>query len=201
MNHLECAICLANIKPDQKYTLSCNLSFHKECYKKCIFMNSMNIFINCPLCRSINYNNKRISDDPLINLKFLSPTGRCHHKTKEGKRCKNKSHILNYEYCYTHNKQILPKEKYEIMSDFIYWLFEANTMKNETKLTMIDIGKKLCMKYPEINKIQEILFYFYRFYHHNKKEKIVDKDKMYEYYDLEMAPEDWLDKSIEMKII
>ena len=198
---MECSICLDIIKDKDKFTLSCNHSFHKECYKKCIFSNKMNIFVNCPLCREVNFNNKRVSEDPLTNLHFLCYKGRCCHKTKDNRKCKNKSRILNYGYCYTHNKEVLPKEKYKLMTDFIYWLFEANAMRNETKLTMIDIGKKICIKYSEINKIQEILFYFYRFYHYNTKQVMVNKDKMYDYYGLNKPVQDWSQKCLDKKTI
>jgi len=161
----------------------------------------MNIFINCPLCREVNFNNKRVSEDPLTNLNFLCYKGRCRHKTKEGKLCKNKSHILNYGYCYTHNKEVLPIEKYELMSDFIYWLFESEGRGGKSKLIMIDIGKKLCIKYPELNKIQEILFYFYRFYFYNAKQDIVNKSKMCDYYDLTELPGDWLERCLDKTII
>ena len=202
---MECSICLETIQEKDKFTLSCNHSFHRDCYRKCVFSNDLNIFINCPLCREFNYNNEKLSSNNLENLHFFCYKGRCCHLTKEGKRCKNKSSILNYGYCYTHNKEILPKDKYELMVDFIYWIIEGNN-KRETKLSMIDVGKKILIQNPKITKIQEILFYFYKFYNYFKRENeltnsLINKKEMYRYYELELPPEDWHNKCLEKKII
>jgi len=204
---MECSICLEKINTKQEYKLTCNHSFHIKCYRACVFSNSLNIFIDCPLCRGFNHNNSKLSDDSSENLKFFCYSGRCCHKTKEGKRCKNKSIILNYGYCYSHNKEILPKDKYELMVDFIYWMLEGNN-KCETKLTMIDITKKLLIKYPEIMKLNEILTYFYRFYHYYKKEgdlhgqsPSIRRQEMYHYYDLELVEEEWHKRCLDKKII
>jgi len=167
---------------------------------KCVFSNDMNIFIKCPLCREINTKNTKLYDDPLKNIKLLNPQQRCCHTTKMGKRCKNKSHILNYGSCYIHNKDVLPKDKYELICEFLYWLIDASN-QTKTKLSMIDISKKLFIKYPEIKTIPEILHYFYQFYHCNDKEALVDKNKMYEYYDLEIPSEDWISKCLMNNII
>ena len=71
----------------------------------------------------------------------------------------------------------------------------------KTKISMIDIGKKICIKYPEINELQDILYYFYRFYYHNKKKEIVNKYQMYEYYELNRPNDDWFNKCIEKNMI
>ena len=201
---MECSICLETIKESDKYKLSCNHTFHKECYRKCVFSNDLNIFIDCPLCRDFNCNNFR-SDDNLENLLFFCYKGRCCHFTQKGKRCKNKSSILNYGYCYTHNKEVLPKDKYELMVDFIYWIIEGNNRK-ETKLLMIDSGKKILIKHPEITKIQGILFYFYKFFNYFKRENnsnnpLINKIEMYHYYDLELPVDDWINRCLEKKVI
>lgn len=201
---MECSICLETIKEKGEYKLSCNHTFHKECYRKCVFSNDLNIFIDCPLCRDFNYNNFR-SDDNLENLLFFCYKGRCCHFTKKGNRCKNKSSILNYGYCYTHNKEVLPKDKYELMVDFIYWIIEGNNRK-ETKLLMIDSGKKILIKHPDITKIQGILFYFYKFFNYFKRENnsnnpLINKKEMYHYYDLELPVEDWINRCLEKKVI
>ena len=202
---MECSICLDNIKEEEKYTLSCNHFFHKDCYRQCVFSNNLNIFIDCPLCRGFNHNNEKLSDDNLENLKFYCYKGRCCHKTKEGKRCKNKSHILNYGFCYTHNKEVLPKDKYEIMVDFIHWMLEGNN-KNYTKLLMIDVTKKILIQNPNVNKLNEILTYFYRFYNYYTKisginSPLINRKEMYKHYDLELPPEDWHSKCLNKKII
>jgi hypothetical protein len=206
---MECSICLEEINTEKEYKLTCSHSFHIKCYRACVFMNNLNIFIDCPLCRGFNHNNSKLSSDNLDNLRFYCYSGRCCHETKEGKRCKNMSSILNYGYCYIHNKEILPKDKYELMVDFIHWMLEGNN-KCETKLTMIDITKKLLIRNPYIMKLNEILTYFYRFYHYYKREgniqgqdqsPLIRRQEMYRYYDLELVGEEWHKRCLEKKII
>ena len=102
--------------------------------------------------------------------------------------------------CYTHHKDVLPEDKYNLICNYIYWLTENNN-QFKTKISMIDIGKKLCINHPEINELQDILYYFYRFYYHNKKEDIVDKYQMYEYYELDRPTDNWFKKCLENNII
>jgi hypothetical protein len=199
MNQLDCSICLDTIKPEHKYTLSCNHSFHYQCFLSCVFYNESHIFIICPLCREMNYNNERLHKSDLENIKEISKIKRCCHKTKSGKMCKNKCHILNYGYCYTHNKNVLPKERYKLMCDFIYWTLETSNYR-KTKILMIDIAKKLMILKPELKTIQDIQHYFFRYYHYNDKIYTVDPNGLYHYYDLEIAPEEWLKKCLEKKI-
>jgi hypothetical protein len=209
LKKMECSICLEKINTKDEYKLTCNHSFHKKCYRACVFSNNLNIFIDCPLCRGFNYNNDKLSCNSLENLRFFCYSGRCCHETKEGNRCKNKSIILNYGYCYSHNKEILPKDKYELMVDFIYWMLEGNN-KCETKLTMIDITKKLLIQNPNIMKLNEILTYFYRFYHYYKHEgnlqgqdnsPLIRRQEMYRYYDLELVEDGWHNRCLDKKII
>ena len=105
----ECSICLSVIHDKDKYILSCNHIFHKQCFTKCVYSNNMNIFIKCPLCREMNFNN-------INSLNDIIKTQRCKCMTKNGTRCKNKSYILNYGMCYTHHKNVLPKIKYNIIN-------------------------------------------------------------------------------------
>ena len=205
MLKMECSICLEKINTEQEYKLTCNHSFHKKCYRACVFSNNLNIFIDCPLCRGFNYNNDKLPCNSLENLRFFCYSGRCCHENKGGKRCKTKSSILNHGYCYIHNKELLPKDKYELMVDFIYWMLEGNN-KRETKLTMIDITKKLLIRNPDIIKLNEILTYFYRFYHYYKREgdfhsPLINRKEMYRYYDLELAPDDWHRRCLDKMII
>jgi hypothetical protein len=209
LKKMECSICLEKINTKDEYKLTCNHSFHKKCYRACVFSNNLNIFIDCPLCRGFNYNNDKLSCNSLENLRFFCYSGRCCHETKEGNRCKNKSIILNYGYCYSHNKEILPKDKYELMVDFIYWMLEGNN-KCETKLTMIDITKKLLIQNPNMMKLNEILTYFYRFYHYYKHEgnlqgqdnsPLIRRQEMYRYYDLELVEDGWHNRCLDKKII
>ena len=102
--------------------LSCNHYFHNKCFLLYCFQTEGHIFIECPLCREINVNNKKPHDDDLLNIKELCKIGRCSHLTKKKRRCKKKSYILNDGYCTIHNKNYLPKNKYSLMSDYLYWL-------------------------------------------------------------------------------
>lgn len=202
---MECSICLEKINPKDEYKLTCDHSFHKKCYLSCIFSNNLNIFIDCPLCRGLNYNNNKLSDNNLENLKFFCYSGRCCHMTKKNKRCKNKSYILNYGYCYNHNNEILPREKYELMVEFIHWVLEGNN-KDYTKLIMIDIAKKLLIQNSNIMKLSEILTYFYRFYHYymhieNRLPPPIRRKEMYNYYNLKSISDDWYRKCLDKKII
>ena len=74
------------------------------------------------------------------------------------------------------------------MCDLLYYLIQSNNITS-TKIGMIDIGSKLCMKYPDLNNIQGILHYFFRFYYYNNQESIVNKLKIYDYYELEKDEE------------
>lgn len=187
-----CSICLSNINHD-KYIFSCNHSFHKKCFYKLVYSNNMNIFIKCPLCRELNFNNN------INSLNDIFSTKRCKCKTKNGNRCRNKSSILNYGMCYTHHRNILPREKYDIMLSFIKWLIETPTTY-KTKISLIDITKKLCIKY-NINKLEDLLHYIYRFHAYSNNEKIIDKIKMYEYYNLDRPEEDWIIQCYDNKFI
>jgi len=134
----------------------------------------------------------------LENIKEISNLGRCYHKTKSEKRCKNKSHILNYGYCYTHNKKVLPKERYKLICDFIYWTLETSNQQR-TKILMIDIAKKIMISKSEIKTVQEIQHYFFRYYHHNDKMYNVDPNGLYHYYDLEIPPGEWVNKCLKKR--
>ena len=93
------------------------------------------------------------------------------------------------------------------MVDFIYSMLEGNN-KCETKLTMIDITKKLLIWTPDIMKLNEILTYFYRFYHYYKKQgdlqgqsPLIRRQEMYRYYDLELVDDKWYKRCLDKKII
>ena len=85
-------------------------------------------------------------------------------------------------------------EKYSVFCDYLYWTFETPNSKR-TKLYMLDIAKKLLIQKPEIQTIQGLQHYFLRYYHHNNKENIVyDPADIYKYYQLDIPPEEWVDK-------
>lgn len=179
---MDCSICLDTLENQDTYKLSCGHEFHTRCYLNIIHSNNFNIFIKCPLCRELNINTEKPYDNTYDNLKCWTRLERCSCKTREGKRCKKKALIFNNGMCSVHQKP-LPKNKYNLMCDLIYYLIQSNN-NISTKIGMIDIGSKLCIKYPHLDKIQDILHYFFRFYYYNNQENIVNKLKIYDYYEL-----------------
>jgi len=194
----ECCICLNKIKHNN-YKLSCDHNFHYHCYLSLVFNNNLNIFFNCPLCRKINTNNYKIKDNSIDNLKLIIPNQRCCAITKNGKRCKHKSHIFNYGYCYHHNKDILKENKYNLFYDYISWLMEAGNSL-QTKIIMIDLGKKILIKNPEIDSIHKIQHYFYKYYYcNNKNRNSEDFKNIYKFYEFKPPPDKWLEKCLNNK--
>ena len=197
---MECSICLETIKENESFKLSCNHEIHYKCFLSLLIKTNSTIFINCPLCRTINTNNKRPSEDTIENLNFFTKISRCSCITKNGKKCKKKSSYMNNGMCKIHNKETIQSDKYNLMEDFIFYLLEVqNTIR--TKIYMIDIAKKLLIKYPEIEKIQDILHYFFRYFHINDKNKIVKYQDMYEYYNLILPPDDWLENCVKNNVL
>jgi hypothetical protein len=184
---MDCSICLESLNNQKTYKLSCGHEFHLKCYQNCVYSNNCNIFIKCPLCRELNINTEKPYDNSYDNLKIWSRLERCKCTTKSGKRCKKRAILLNNGKCSIHQKT-LSKDKYDLMCDFLYYLIQSNNITS-TKVGMIDIGSKLCMKFPGLNNIQDILHYFFRFYYYNNQETIVNKLKIYDYYELEKDEE------------
>ena len=197
---MECSICLETIKENESFKLSCNHELHYKCFLSLIIKTNSTIFINCPLCRTINTNNKRPSNDTCDNFNFFTKNTRCKCVTKKNRKCKNKSLFMNNGMCRIHNKNILPVNKYKLIEDFIFYLLEVQN-KIKTKIFMIDIAKELLIKNPEIEKIQDILYYFFRYYHINEKERIVRYLDMYEYYNLSHPPDDWLETCVKNNVL
>ena len=196
-----CSICLEELNEDIKI-LSCNHKIHNKCFLSLIIQKENTIFIHCPLCREINTDNKRPYNDTRENLNiFTNNNTRCNCKTLKGTRCKNKESFMNNGCCNLHNKHILQKNKFNLIEDFIFYLLETkNTIR--TKIYMIDIGKKLILKYPDtINKIQDILYYFFRYYHINDFKQVVKYSDMYEYYNLKLPSENWVENCINKNIL
>lgn len=201
---MECSICLQSIKKEKHNikTLTCGHQYHHKCYIHQVLSNG-HLFIKCPLCREINVCCKLSNDDPFLDLLEICENKRCNHKTKEGKRCKKKSFILNNGCCKIHKKNYLSKEKYSVMREFIHWIFMTGN-KKQTKLIMIDIAKKLLIQYKEeINKIQDIHYYFHKFYHLNtiKNGEIIKWDRFYQYYNLEKLDKNWFNNCMKQNII
>ncbi len=197
---MECSICLETINDNEDFKLSCDHKLHFRCFLSLIIKTNCTIFTNCPLCRTININNKRPSDNTIENLNLFTKISRCSCITKNGKKCKKKSSYMNNGMCKIHNKETIQSDKYNLIEDFIFYLLETqNTIK--TKIYMIDIAKKLILNNPSIKKIQDILHYFFRYYYINGKDKIVRYQDMYDYYNLKLPPENWIDNCVKENII
>lgn len=179
---MECSICLDSLNNRKTYKLSCGHEFHLKCYINCVYTNNCNIFIKCPLCRELNINIEKPYDNSYDNLKIWTHLERCKCPTKSGKRCKKRAVLLNNGNCAIHQKP-MPKDKYDLICDLVYYLIQSNNIIS-TKISMIDIGSKLCIKYNNLNKIQDILHFFFQFYYYNDQENIVNKVKIYDYYEL-----------------
>jgi hypothetical protein len=131
---------------------------------------------------------------------------RCPEICKNGKRCKKSSYILNYGLCTFHNTSILPKDKYELMTRYIYHLLMCSTKTWETKLFLIDVVKKLMITYPqEILVVDDIFKYLFIFIADAKKHNIENcyKDKLiiYEYYSLDLPDPRWISFCVEKKCL
>ncbi len=189
-----CSICIKDIKENEtKKVLSCNHVFHYKCFIKVVYHNK-NFFIHCPLCRRMNDNVSKPFTEPIDNIKILCSknNSRCKCMTKNNRRCKRKSVLLNYGYCQQHNTSVLKKEYYPLMERYLYYiLIQRNTFPN--KLQLFDIGKKLIMKFCNENtSIEELFSYFYKYFSFKNISYIKDYDDLYEFYDLEIPPLDWI---------
>ena len=207
-----CSICLEDLKePNVIYTLSCNHSFHYNCFKKMMFKTTQCFLVDCPNCRQLNYRVEYpFKDNFEKNLRAICSGAvgkqRCPITCKTGNKCKKKSHLLNYGLCTFHNKRILPKEKYEVMTRYIYHLLMCSTKTWETKVYLIDVIKKLIITYPqEITTIDDVFKYLFVFIGDAKKHGVSncfnDKLIIYDYYSLELPDPLWVDFCIERKCL
>ena len=207
---MDCSICLDRIKKNHTiYTLTCGHKFHYQCFLFYVFKTEGHIFIKCPLCRGLNFKIERPFESSLENIKVLCSRGvgkiRCHHKTKKGNMCRNPSHLLNYGYCRMHHRDILPKENYDLICDYMYYLLGTCNLFR-TKIYMLDISKKLLIRDPTIKKIDELQYYFIRYYHyykskHNTVANTLDPHDIYDYYKLVLPPKEWVRYCSEKKKI
>ena len=198
-----CSICLQVLKNDEPLQkFSCNHMFHFTCIRDMIFHNNASMFLECPLCRDYNINIKKPFEDSKKNIKILTlDETRCICMTKNGIKCKNSRKLLNYGYCHIHNKAVLQETFYPLMERYIYLIMcQKNTLK--TKLYLIDLGKKIIMKYcSSESNLEDILKHFYQFISINSVKSVKDYQRMYTYYDFEQPPDDWIENCIEKKII
>lgn len=198
----KCSICLEEISGRPLKKLSCGHDLHYDCYMKQVIRK--HIFINCPLCRQLNTNINKFSNNSFeiiynfIGNKTKNKMNRCICTTKSGKRCKNRSKVLNYGMCSIHNKNILNENLYSLMEKYIYLIL---SLKNcwLTKIYLIDIGKKIIIKYCNPSSgIDEIFLKYYEFYTINDDKtattSIEDYKLLYQYYNLELPKEEWIKK-------
>jgi len=191
---MDCSICLSKIEPEHDVKiLSCSHRFHFECYLEMVFRNK-NFYIECPLCRSININITKPFSDPFKNIKILCKEGkRCRCKTRDGHICKRKSVVLNYGYCYQHGGEVLTEEYYSLMEKYMYLIF-CQRGSFLTKLRLIDLGKKIILKYcDKSSSIDEILEKYYRYFSLNDVFKIGNYDEVYDFYGLEKPENEWIE--------
>jgi len=199
-----CSICLEDIDDTHlPITLTCNHTFHFTCFKTYVFKTKHTFFIDCPLCRELNYRIEYpFKNNFKKNVKVLCSLNvgkvRCSEMTLQGFKCKKKSHVLNYGKCQFHNKDILPNDKYEQLCIYMYHILQCTNRSWGTKVYLIDFVKKLLIKYgDDIHTLDDIYRYFFVFIADAKKKNITDyyKDKsiLYDYYSLELPDSLWVD--------
>lgn len=204
-----CPICLCEMKDNQVIkTLSCDHKFHFACFKKLVCHNN-NFYIDCPLCREMNHNiDKPFINNHKKNIQMMIHNGvgkiRCLCTNNNGNRCRNKSLLMNYGKCHIHNKNTLKKEYYKLFSEYLYHILCSN-YNWLTIIYLIDVGKKIMIKYlNKENQVQDILQYYYRYLNdknYRKDSNSFYMNGIYDYYDLEKIPKNWLDYCINKNVI
>ena len=200
---MECSICLEEIK--EPYQLSCNHNYHYSCFiKMCI--NNKNSFINCPLCRQKNQEHIEFKEPGESIKYFYKKVNRCQCRTKSGHICKKNAKFMNYGYCQFHHKLIEMDQRQEkLFYKYIRHIFETqNTLY--TKIYLIDIVRKLIVKDTTIQELSDILNRILRFYNDYKQQnkinnRIIDHNDLYNYYDLDIPPEEWIQKCMKYKLL
>ena len=198
-----CSICLQDIQEKETIkTLSCGHTFHYTCFRDMIYHSVNSAFLECPLCRNHNTDVSKPSQDIETNIRILCTNSkRCMCETKKGTRCRNTRQLLNYGYCHLHNKNILDKLYYPLMERYMYMII-CHKNKFKTKLLLLDIAKKIMIKYCEPSShIEDILQYFYQYISLSPISSCQDYQRMYGYYELEKQPENWIDECLKRKVI
>lgn len=196
-----CSICLEDI---DKYTikeLSCGHKLHFKCFLDIVMRD--NFFIKCPLCRKVNNNiDKPHSDSKKILLEYMNNVDnkgikRCICKTKNGTKCKNKAKIMNYGMCHIHNNEYLKETSFSLIESYIS-LILLQRASIATKIMLLDMGKKLIMKFCNKNStVADVLSKYYEFYsiELNNGETIVrEYEKFYNYYGLKIPDKEWIEE-------
>ena len=204
-----CPICLDDFKEGEIKILSCNHKIHNQCYFNIV--KRKNLFISCPICREINKNIKKVTINPDQNIIYLisninknGTMKRCICKTKLGKRCKNRSTLLNYGKCNRHHPNALKDIHTPIMEKYIYLIL---SQRNSwlSKVYLFDIGKKLVLKYfDDISGVEDILLKYYEFFSIILEDGdifIKEYEKLYEYYGLDIPERNWIKNCKEKYIL
>ncbi len=191
-----CTICLSPLEDNHiQKKLTCGHRFHYRCYLKMVY-SGKNYFIQCPLCRTINIDNRRPTDDPERNLRLLCSQKvgkvRCLGRTKNNRVCKRKACLLNYGYCYQHHSPVLKKEMYPLMERYMnFILCQRNNWLS--KIYLFDIGKKLIIEhFNESLKIEDILVFFYKYLTVRNINYISSYIDIYDYYNLDVPINNWV---------
>lgn len=197
-----CCICLDDInKTDIVQKFTCGHEIHHKCYFQLV-INNCTKFVECPLCRKINYNTEwpsKCNNKILHNCCMTS--GRCVHRYENGDRCKNVPHFFNYGYCHNHNKNILKKKNYGIFLSYINYLFTNNTpQKWYTKLLLIDMAKKLIIK-NNIKKLENLLNIFFVYFKENENKPNSNPNDFYKKHGLETPDREWIQLCKNKRII
>jgi hypothetical protein len=70
---------------------------------------------------------------------------------------------------------------------------------------MIDIIKKMIIKYPDINSLEGIYRYLHVYIADKKKSGVLnwstERWQLYDYYELEHPPEGWVDFCVDKKVL
>jgi len=209
MNHdLTCSICLGTMKNKTIKTLSCGHNFHYDCILQLVMRK--NFFIKCPLCRTNNTDTSFPHDECKLNLYEVVSNNtknglkRCLCKTNDGRKCKNKAKLLNYGMCHIHNKNFIHENFYPLINEYIN-LILLQRSGIMTKVFLIDMGKKIIMKYCDENStISDIFSKYYEFFSiilDNGDTIVKEYKRFYDYYGLELPEKEWLIKCKENYII
>jgi hypothetical protein len=189
-----CSICLEPLK-DNIFKLSCNHIIHLKCYKK--LMNRDCFFISCPLCRDMNSNKPDLSQlSDSDKMWFFCKKQRCRGINKYGKKCKKNCVPLNYGYCNHHHKNVLKKEDYGLMSDYMQYLYTLD-ITYYSRLVLIDWGKKMIINNHIKNRnVQELMekynmFISYFKKSHNFENNIVPFNWIYMFYGVNRPRLEW----------
>ena len=107
--------------------------------------------------------------------------------------------------CYNHNKDILTEDKQHLLLKYIVHLMQADMRSWSTKVTLIDVVKKLLLKFDNIKGLEDIYNYMFMFMADAKHNGIdncyTEREILYTYYDLEIPPQEWLETCVNKRIL